>query len=114
MKTVSFRLSETDIELLEHLAERQGVSKTQYIRDALQKADDALQDAVQEKQPESTPDKVLDVLTEQLRVKDEQIRDLNRALERAQTLHHEDKEPKQLKTAEAKKTMWQRFRKWWD
>lgn len=113
MKTVSFRLSESDVELLERLAEQQGVSKTQYIRNALQNADDALQDAVQEKQPENTLDKVLDVLTEQLRVKDEQIKELNRALERAQTLHHEDKEPKQLESAEAKKTRWERFKEWW-
>lgn len=113
MKTVSFRLSETDIELLERLAEQQGVSKTQYIRDVLQKADGAIQDAVQEKQLDSTPDRVLDVLTEQLRVKDEQIKDLSRALERAQALHHEEKEPKKLETAEAKKTMRQRFKEWW-
>lgn len=113
MKSVSFRLSESDVELLERLAEQQGVSKTQYIRDALQKADNAIQDAVQEKQSENIPDSVLDVLTEQLRVKDEQIRDLNRALERAQTLHHEEREPKVLETAEAKKTMQQRFKEWW-
>ncbi len=107
-KSVTFRLSDSDIELLEAIAAEKK-NKTDAIRYALQQAEKALHGEAQEKEEGS---KVLDVLTEQLRVKDEQIKDLSRALERAQTLHHEEKEPKQLETAEVNMTRWQRFAKW--
>ena len=113
-KSVTFRLSESDVELLESIAAERNSSKTDAIRHALQQAKKALHnEAREEVRGEGGGSKVLDVLTEQLRVKDVQIAELSRALERAQTLHHEEREPRQLETAEVRKTRWERFKEKW-
>lgn len=133
MKTVSFRLSETDVELLERLAEQQGVSKTQYIRDALQNADAAGENAVHVNTEEEQPE-VIAALIRQLDQKDVQLQEKDKQLERlgasvenltqalqdaqkvagqAQTLHYAEQQSLPARgSAEAAPSAWQRFKTW--
>ena len=118
-KSVTFRLSDDDIELLEAIAAKKK-NKTDAIRYALQQANNALQGNTQQEGQDP------EFLIEQLRAKDKQIDEKDRQIERmqqehmeamraiqqAQTLHHEEREQKQLETAEANMTRWQRFTKW--
>lgn len=111
-KSVTFRLSDEDMELLEAIA-AQKKNKTDAIRYALQIAEKALQGNTE--QAGEDPE----FLKEQLRAKDRQIERMQqehmeamRAIQQAQTLHHEEREQKQLETAEANMTRWQRFTKW--
>lgn len=113
MKAVSFRLTENDVELLKQIAEEQGCSRTEAVRFAIRNAVgcDTREDAA------SGMDAALGVLTEQLRVKDEQIAALNRALDAAhetakaaQVLHAQER--KALESVE-QKSRWERLREAW-
>lgn len=96
MKTSSFRLSESDIELLEQLAKERGVSKTQVIRDALL----VLTNVNTDSKPVNTPETPSETATtaaselalqltkkdEQIAAKDEQIATLHKLLDQQQLL----------------------------
>lgn len=133
MKTVSFRLSESDVELLEQLAEQHGVSKTQYIRDALQNAvatgEDAVHVNTENEQPEVVAALIrqLDQQNVQLQEKDKQLERLGASVEnltqalqdaqkvagQAQTLHYAEQQTLPARgSAEAAPSAWDRFKTW--
>lgn len=133
MKTVSFRLAESDVELLERLAEQQGVSKTQYIRDALQNAASVGENAVHVNTGKGQSE-VVAALIRQLDQKDVQLQEKDRQLERlgasvenltealqdaqkvagqAQTLHYAEQQSLPARElTEAPASAWQRFKAW--
>lgn len=134
MKTVSFRLSESDVELLEQLARQLNVSKTQYIRDALQNAA-AGENAVRENAEEAQRPEVTAALLRQLEQKDMQLQEKDKQLEKlgasvenltqalkdaqrvagqAQTLHYAEQQSLPARESSESKSsgVWQRFRSW--
>ena len=87
MKSKTFRLEESDIDLLKQLAESRGESQSDAIRYAIQNAASALHGAIHDEP--STDERgergeVVSELIRQLKVKDEQIAALNQALVGAQ------------------------------
>ena len=84
MKSKTFRLEESDVELLKQLADDRGVSQSDAIRFAIQNAASALQGAIHDDEPAEEPSEVVSELVRQLKVKDEQIAALNQALVNAQ------------------------------
>jgi Arc/MetJ-type ribon-helix-helix transcriptional regulator len=80
MKTKSFRLQDSDVELLEQLAEERGESQSDVIRFAIQNAANVIRDET----PNETSGEVVSELIRQLKVKDEQIAALNTAIVNAQ------------------------------
>lgn len=80
MKSKTFRLEDSDIELLKQLAASKGVSQSDAIRYAIQNAASALQGEI----PKDEPGEVVSELIRQLQVKDAQIAALNQALVGAQ------------------------------
>ena len=80
MKTKSFRLQDSDVELLEQLAKDRGESQSDVIRFAIQ----YLANVSHNETHNETPDEVISELIRQLKVKDEQISSLNQALVNAQ------------------------------
>ena len=83
MKSKTFRLEDSDIELLKQLAASKGVSQSDAIRYAIQNAASALQGEIP-RDEQSEPGEVVSELIRQLKVKDEQIAALNQALVGAQ------------------------------
>lgn len=92
VKSVTFRLSEQDIELLEQLAAARGISKTQYIRDAIHVCTSANTASASvntaEKPTEAASELTLQLTKkdEQLAAKDEQIATLHKLLDQQQLL----------------------------
>lgn len=78
MKSRTFRFDESDIELLKQLSEEMGCTQAEAIRWAIR---NATQKQAEENAAEAA------VLVEQLRVKDEQIKTLQRLLDQEQQLH---------------------------
>ena len=83
MKSKTFRLEDSDIELLKQLADAKGVSQSDAIRYAIQNAASAIHDEAP-KTEQNEPVEVVSELIRQLKVKDEQIAALNTALVGAQ------------------------------
>lgn len=83
MKAKTFRLEETDIELLESYARDHGVTQAEAIRVAIHFLDGAIREPDTERADDGWAQTVA-ALTEQLVVKDGQIASLGRALESAQ------------------------------
>ena len=83
MKSKTFRLEDSDIELLKLIADTRGESQSDAIRYAIQNAASALQGETQ-KDGHNEPVEVVSELIRQLKVKDEQITALNQALVGAQ------------------------------
>ena len=83
MKSKTFRLEESDINLLKRLAESRGESQSDAIRYAIQSAASALHGDAQ-KDVRDEQGEVVSELIRQLKVKDEQITALNQALVGAQ------------------------------
>lgn len=87
MKSKTFRLEDSDIELLKQLADAKGISQSDAIRYAIQNAASALHGAIHDEAPkteQNEPGEVVSELIRQLKVKDEQIAALNTALVGAQ------------------------------
>ena len=80
MKTKSFRLHESDVELLEQLAKDRGESQSDVIRFAIKN----LANVLHNETSNETPDEVISELVRQLHVKDEQIAALKTAIVNAQ------------------------------
>lgn len=80
MKSKTFRLDESDIELLKQLAADRGESQSDALRYAIQNAANALRNETSNE----TSGEVVSELIRQLRVKDEQITALNTAILNAQ------------------------------
>ena len=83
MKSRTFRLDDSDIELLKQLAESKGVSQSDAIRYAIQNSAGAIHGEASKKEHDEHGD-VVSELIRQLTVKDEQITALNQALVSAQ------------------------------
>lgn len=83
MKSKTFRLEESDIDLLKQIADSRGESQSDAIRYAIQNAANALHGATQ-KDVQNEQGEVVSELIRQLKVKDEQIAALNQALVGAQ------------------------------
>lgn len=119
MKAVTFRLSETDIDLLKSYANENGLTQAEAIRRAIQ----GLGTATQGERAADEWAQTVAALTEQLAVKDEQLATLGRALEAAQetakaaqALHAADRRDLTLESAEVKLergSRWARLREAW-
>ena len=83
MKSRTFRLDDSDIELLKQLAESKGVSQSDAIRYAIQNSAGAIHGEAPKKE-HAEHGEVVSELIRQLTVKDEQITALNKALVSAQ------------------------------
>ena len=87
MKSRTFRLEESDIELLKQLADSRGVSQSDAIRYAIRSATQNEAGALHGEIPKNEQvehGEVVSELIRQLKVKDEQITALNQALVNAQ------------------------------
>ena len=87
MKARTFRLEDSDIELLKQLAEARGESQSDAIRFAIQNAASAIHDEIHDetsKNEQNGSGEVVSELIRQLKVKDEQLRQLSTALVGAQ------------------------------
>lgn len=116
-KSKAFRLTESDVELLEYIAEKRGVNQTEAIRYALQKGADAIRSGGASGASDGTLADVIATLTEQLSAKDGQISRLQDALDAAQETAHaaqvlHAQERKALESTE-QKSRWQRLREAW-
>lgn len=83
MKAVTFRLPESDIELLKSYAKDNGLTQAEAIRVAIHFLDGAIREPDTERADDGWAQTVA-ALTEQLAVKDDQLATLGRALEAAQ------------------------------
>lgn len=81
MPNKTFRFTDSDVELLERLMERDGTNQVETIRAGLKCLDTANADARRDNQPDAT---VIHALVDQLAAKDEQIASLLDALTSAQ------------------------------
>lgn len=113
MKSMTFRLSESDIELLQRIMDARGCSKADAIRFAIQSGADAIQADSRESGGVEAAAAAIAALTRQLDAKDAQIADLAEALrgaqdtaKAAQALHAQERAA--LESAEQKAA-----RRWW-
>lgn len=130
MKSRTFRLKESSIEQLKHIAETRGETQTAAIQFAIQNCYSAIQDEIRgetdEKRtdesasPRGASDQSLDALIRQLDVKDKQISDLAAALvaaqdtaKAAQALHAADRKSdlalESVEEKETRKSLWRRL-----
>lgn len=120
MKAVTFRLPESDIELLKSYAKDNRLTQAEAIREAIQN----LGAATQGERAGDGWAQTVAALTEQLAVKDDQLATLGRALEAAQetakaaqALHAVDrKEDLALESAgqkQERRSRWERLREAW-
>lgn len=107
MKSRTFRLSESDLDLLESYASDHGISQAEAIRFAIQN----LGSAIHGKQ--ASESMAMSVLVDQLAVKDKQIADLSAALvsaqdtvKAAQALHAANVQQTALESGDHKKRKW--------
>ena len=111
MKARTFRLSESDIELLERVAHERGCSNTEAIRYAIHLAGDAIQGETQDEIHE--PGSAVAALVAQLAVKDEQISKLQELIEHEQLLRAQTQAPDLLppdaESEPPKQSWWRRW-----
>lgn len=104
----TFRFDESDLDAIERIAERYDCSQSEAVRLAVRRADSDGIEAGEPKQSES----MVEVLTRQIEIKDEQIASLSRALEAAQEtakaaqVLHAQEQTKALESAEQKRFRW--------
>lgn len=105
MKAMTFRLSESDIELLQRIIDARGCSKADAIRFAIQSGASAIQTESRDSGGNEAATAAIAALSKQLDAKDAQIADLNarlsettqalasaqRAVEQSHMLHAADK-----------------------
>ena len=110
MKARTFRLSDSDIKLLEDVAAARECSNTEAVRYAIHLAGDAVQDGIQDGIHE--PGSAIAALVAQLAVKDEQIAKLQELIEHEQLLRAQTQAPELLPDAEGeppKQSWWRRW-----
>ena len=98
----TFRLTDADVEALNIIMERDGISQTEAVRRAVHRLAADHTDAVRDNQPEKA---IIDTLTSQLAAKDEQIAGLMTALTAAQ----ETAKAAQALQAMSHRPWWQRL-----
>lgn len=84
VKAVSFRLSESDIELVKFIAERRGETQADAIRFCIRCAADEIRVRHAPNASTEAREALVELLREQVAAKDEQIRDLSVRLDAAQ------------------------------
>ena len=98
----TFRLTDADIEAINTIMERDGISQTEAVRRAVHRLAADHTDAVQDNQTDKS---IIDTLTSQLAAKDEQITGLMTALTAAQ----ETAKAAQALQAMSHRPWWQRL-----
>lgn len=102
MPKKTFRLTDADVDALNAIMSREGVSQTEAVRRAIHRMADCHTDAIRDNQPDTA---VIDTLSAQLAAKDEQIAGLMSALTAAQ----ETAKAAQALQAMAHRPWWQRL-----
>lgn len=110
MKARTFRLSESDIELLERVAHARECSNTEAVRYAIHLAGDAIQGETQDEIHE--PGSAVAALVAQLAVKDKQIAKLQELIEHEQLLRAQTQAPELLPEAENEQPKQSWWRRW--
>ncbi|MBQ9020905.1 MAG: hypothetical protein IJ113_02660 [Eggerthellaceae bacterium] len=108
MKARTFRLSESDIELLEEVAAARECSNTEVVRFAIHLAADEIHGEIRDEVHESGS--AIDALVAQLAVKDEQIAKLQDLIEHEQLLRAQTVVPELPDAEKQPKQSW--WRRW--
>ena len=108
MKARTFRLEDSDIELLERVAKERNCSNTEAVRYAIRLAADVLHGDVRDEIHESGS--AVEALVAQLAVKDEQIQKLHDLIEHEQVLRAQATIPELPDAEQPPKQSW--WRRW--